>query len=155
MRTSEVHKLAIKLDKLYEKEVNKAVRKAGGAGKAKAVSHDDRDRFCKALFQLKAAEVGRVVEMLDELCPVALDKSAKDEVDLNVDAISNDTYRKVEAYVRDCLTRGEARGDGGGSKRKKARSAEGGGGGGAADAATEADGAADAQEGGGGGQPAQ
>ena len=108
LRDSEVYKQAVKLDKLYEKEVNKAVRKAGGVGKTKSITHEDRDKFCRWLFQLKAPDVGKVVEMVDELCPSALDKSAKDEIDLNVDNITADAYRRIEQYVRDCVARDAA-----------------------------------------------
>lgn len=102
-RTSDIHKAALRLDRQYEREVNKAVRKAGGVGKTRGITSEDRDKFCKYLFQLKAAEVGRVVEIVDELCPSALDKTAKDEVDLNVDSIPGDAYRKIEAYVLEAL----------------------------------------------------
>jgi hypothetical protein len=114
-RTSDIHKSADKLDKFFEKEVNKAVKKAGGQGKTKGITTEERDKFCKALFQLKPIEIGKVLIMLEDLAPNALDKTAKDEIDVNVDLIPGEAYRKVELYVRDLIVSREGTFGGGSS----------------------------------------
>lgn len=73
-RNSDVHKMGIKLEREFEKQVSKAVKKSGGTGKInlKVPSAEEKDKFCKTVYTLRAIELGKIIEMLDELCPSEL-----------------------------------------------------------------------------------
>lgn len=62
---------------------------------------DDKDRFCKQLFALNAMELGKVMELMDDLCPTAIEAVGGDEVDLNVDNIDGNTFKRVDLLVRE------------------------------------------------------
>jgi len=110
-KKSDVYKLAVKLQKGFDKEVSRSPF-AGAAGtiaaapaKSRAPSADEKDKFCKLVFQLRAVDLGRIIELIDELCPQAIERSGKDEIDINVDVIDAASYRKLEALARECASK--------------------------------------------------
>lgn len=62
---------------------------------------DEKDRFCRNLFALNATELGKVMELVDEICPNAIETVGGDEVDLNVDSIDGAAFKRVDAFVKD------------------------------------------------------
>ena len=73
--------------------------------KGKNPTADEKEKFCKSVFQLRATELGKIVELIDELSPRAIERIGKDEIDINVDNIDTATYRKVESIIRDFLSK--------------------------------------------------
>jgi hypothetical protein len=59
-----------------------------------------------------------VVQMLDERCESAIDKTNPDEIEINIDAIDPGTFDAVDKFVKDCLPEGETPKK---SKKKKKR----------------------------------
>lgn len=71
-----------------------------------------------------------MVQILDDNCPKAIEKTSTDEIEVNIDAIDTKTFRTVEQFVLECLPQGAAKGarkkkrPTDTSKAKKARTAE-------------------------------
>ena len=134
-KKSEVYKQAIKLQKFFDKELIKQKTSSGTGGssergadksgsgaiqvvRSKAPTSEEKDKFCKLIFQLKAADLGRVVELIDELCPNVIERTGRDEIDINVDTIDTASYRKLEALARELASNQK---DGGGAMNKRKR----------------------------------
>ncbi|KAH9261540.1 hypothetical protein BASA81_000196 [Batrachochytrium salamandrivorans] len=78
-----------------------ATPKAPAMPTIKAPGVDDKDRFCRQLFALNAIELGKVMELMDDLCPTAIEAVGGDEVDLNVDNIDGNTFKRIDLLVRE------------------------------------------------------
>ena len=74
--------------------------------------------------------MGRLVSQIDEMCEQALDTSNPDEIEINIDTIDPVTFRKVDAYVKECISKDAGKkkakrksevGAAGGADAKKAR----------------------------------
>jgi hypothetical protein len=138
---SDVYKQATKLQKAFDKEIAKMKGSSTSTpgpsiagtpappptsappstAKSKVPTGEERDRFCKIIFQLRAIDVGKIVEMLDELCPNAIERAGKDEIDINVDVIDAATYRKLEAFAKDCSLKDSANNQTTSTQSKKKR----------------------------------
>lgn len=67
------------------------------------VSLEDKRSFAKSLYKLTKDEVGKILVTLDEKCPAALVKNgAEDEVELNVDKISQDVFTELVQFANQC-----------------------------------------------------
>jgi len=120
-------KLAKKFQKLFEKQVNKALGGAdgegGSGGKNKAPTPEEKAKFCRNIYNISPQQLGRILQQLDEKCVRALDKSNPNEIELNIDAIDGETFRSLEEFVKDCLSK-KASSDA--AKAKKRKLGEGG-----------------------------
>ncbi|KAF0699909.1 Aste57867_9549 [Aphanomyces stellatus] len=58
------------------------------------------------IYKISSKDLGIVVEMLEERCPKALDKSNADELELNIDMIDAKTFKEVDAFIKDCVPGG-------------------------------------------------
>ncbi len=80
--------MAMKMEKFFEKEVAK-MKKAeaemllgtsvgGMASKnVRPPSLEEKEKFCKSLFQLNASDVGSIIAIVDHYCPAVLNKVRK------------------------------------------------------------------------------
>lgn len=131
-KKAEVYKQAVKLQKCFERELAKirphdstppvasfsaasqsvtgTAATASLAKGSKQPTTDEKDRFCRMLFQLSAGELGKLIENLDEMCPGAIERIGTDEIDLIVDSIDATSYRKLEAGAKDMLAREQGTG---------------------------------------------
>ena len=50
--------------------------------------------------------MGAIVQLLEEQCPKALDKSSPDELDIVIDHIDNKTFRDLEKFVLEKVPEG-------------------------------------------------
>jgi len=153
--SSEVYKQARRLDRLYQRELEKKLHPSAtinmfrpaqaphpsaattvatttttstsaGMPPERAKSHmklpsaDEKDKLCKNIFKLRATELGEVVQIIDQLCPSALNKVGNDEIDIDMDELDAVGFRKIDAYVRECVNKASSNE----SKRRKAEEAE-------------------------------
>lgn len=122
---SEFHQLSLEFSRRFEEEFLKVKQAAGG------VSDDEGERptiaektlFSQNIYKIDSVQLGRVVELLDEKCESAIDKTNPSEIEINIDAIDASTFDGLDRYVRDCLgesKKGKKRkADGSGSSKKK------------------------------------
>ena len=110
---SEVYKMAVRLEKIFDREYAKMTGKTK-AGGPRPVSDDEKDRLCKLLYTLDAAALGKVVSLVDELSPSSVEHSDVDELDINLDLVDPVSFRKIEALAKELFAAAEA--DDSGSK---------------------------------------
>ncbi|RLN52671.1 hypothetical protein BBJ28_00022210 [Nothophytophthora sp. Chile5] len=55
--------------------------------------------FGQNIYKVAGKDLGALVEMLEEQCPKALDKSSPDELEIVVDNIDSKTFRDLEKFV--------------------------------------------------------
>jgi hypothetical protein len=86
------------------------------------VSLEDKRSFAKSLYKLTKDELGKILVTLDEKCPAALVKNGtEDEVELNVDKISQDVFTELVVFANACQANNSNKtksGGGGGNKSK-------------------------------------
>eukprot|EP00545_Synedropsis_sp_CCMP1620_P008386 CAMPEP_0119013260 /NCGR_PEP_ID=MMETSP1176-20130426/8253_1 /TAXON_ID=265551 /ORGANISM="Synedropsis recta cf, Strain CCMP1620" /LENGTH=220 /DNA_ID=CAMNT_0006966341 /DNA_START=92 /DNA_END=754 /DNA_ORIENTATION=- len=74
-----------------------------GGASSDVVSLEEKRSFAKSLYKLTKDELGKIVVTLDEKCPAALVKNAtEDEVELNVDKISQEVFSEIVSYAKTC-----------------------------------------------------
>lgn len=127
---SDFYKLAESLSKRFEDKYAKLVKELNlqtpQNGKAAAEpTLDEKRAFAKSLYKISKEELGKVIVDLDKGCPNAITKnSAEDQVEINVDNITPESFQSVMAYVTRCIADSggnKKKKSGGGSKAKKAR----------------------------------
>ena len=65
----------------------------------------DKTRFSHAIYHITPEEMGVLVEKLDAMCPDAIDKTTKEEIEISIDMIDAHTFRELDRYVRECLAK--------------------------------------------------
>lgn len=84
---------------------------------------DDRIKLSYDLFKVDNMELGKVLTIIEQLCPDALNRrAAEDEVLINIDMMTPQCFHEVSAFLTGCKT-------------KKKRASTGGEGGSSADVA--------------------
>jgi hypothetical protein len=63
----------------------------------------EKTRFSHAIYRMTPEEMGVLLEKIDRLCPDAIDKNTKEEIEINIDKIDARTFRELDRYVRECL----------------------------------------------------
>jgi hypothetical protein len=128
---SDFYKLAQNLSKKFEDKYTKLLKELNvqSPQKGKTAAEptlEEKRAFAKNLYKISKEELGKVIVDLDTGCPDAITKnSAEDQVEINVDNITPESFQSVMAYVTKCVADGGGRkkkGANGGSKAKKARS---------------------------------
>ena len=66
---------------------------------------DEKKKFSHDIYRLKQEQLGLLVEMLDNLCPDAIEKS--NEININIDAISPRVFRECASQVEVWLQRAD------------------------------------------------
>lgn len=116
---SDFYKLADGLSKKFEdkyaklsKELNVTSPPPGKA--AMAPTLEEKRAFAKNLYKISKEQLGKVIVDLDVTCPESITKnSAEDQVEINVDNISPESFVSVNAFVTKCVS------DSGGGRKKK------------------------------------
>jgi bromodomain-containing factor 1 len=146
---SDVYLMADKLKKLFEKKIGKL--KSSGEGQVKdevgatndkssmkgpdksrlshgdkevvkEVTRSDRLKFAQCIQQLSPEQLGRLVEMIQNECPMALNEgnggenSANEEIEIELNTIDDANFNIFFTYVNSCLNGAE---NGTGSSMKK------------------------------------
>lgn len=104
---SDFYILAQNLSKKFEDKFTKVLADHAlappSAGGASEVSLEEKRSFAKSLYKLTKDELGKILVTLDEKCPAALVKNAtEDEVELNVDKISQEVFGELVQYAAQC-----------------------------------------------------
>eukprot|EP00551_Chaetoceros_affinis_P008380 CAMPEP_0203673614 /NCGR_PEP_ID=MMETSP0090-20130426/13246_1 /ASSEMBLY_ACC=CAM_ASM_001088 /TAXON_ID=426623 /ORGANISM="Chaetoceros affinis, Strain CCMP159" /LENGTH=228 /DNA_ID=CAMNT_0050539309 /DNA_START=99 /DNA_END=788 /DNA_ORIENTATION=+ len=97
---------------------------SSGRGAAPVPTLDEKRTFAKNLYKISKEELGKVIVDLDAGCPEAITKnSAEDQVEINVDNITPESFQSVNTYVSKCVSdaSGRKKKSTGGNKTKKAR----------------------------------
>ncbi|KAG6609253.1 Transcription initiation factor TFIID [Phytophthora cinnamomi] len=100
---SDLYLLADELAKKFEDRVKTMKLDVGPVPKADksipAPSLEEKIHFSQNIYKVAPKDLGSIVELLEEQCPKALDKSSPDELDIVVDNIDNKTFRDLEKFV--------------------------------------------------------
>ena len=129
---SDFYKLAQSLSKRFEDKYSKLLKElniqaphdadangSGGNGSAKVVPEptlEEKRTFARHLYKISKEQLGKVIVDLDNDCAKAITKnSAEDQLEINVDNIDPEPFRKVMAYVTECVSNSNSR------KKKTAR----------------------------------
>ncbi|KAE8893156.1 hypothetical protein PF005_g17279 [Phytophthora fragariae] len=100
---SDLYLLADELTKKFEDRVKTMKLDVGPVPKADksipAPSLEERIYFSQNIYKVAPKDLSSIVELLEEQCPKALDKSSPDELDIVVDNIDNKTFRDLEKFV--------------------------------------------------------
>ena len=65
----------------------------------------EKTRFSHALYRITPEEMCVLVEKLDDMCPDAIDKTTKEEIEISIDKIDARTFRELDRYVNECLAK--------------------------------------------------
>ncbi|EGZ28621.1 hypothetical protein PHYSODRAFT_537316 [Phytophthora sojae] len=107
---SDLYLLADELAKKFEDRVKAMKLDVGPVPKADksipAPSLEEKIYFSQNIYKVAPKDLGSIVELLEEQCPKALDKSSPDEVDIVVDNIDNKTFRDLEKFVMEKVPEG-------------------------------------------------
>ena len=116
-------KMAKKMQKMFERELGKhlGVTADGTVAGAKAPTAEEKAKFCRNIYNISPHQLGKILQQVDEKCAGALDKSDPNEIELNIDVIDGATFRALEEFVKDCLSK-KASSE---AARKKRKLAEG------------------------------
>lgn len=118
---SDFYLLAENMSKKFEDKFGKLLKDLNITEKAlsNAIPEptlDEKKLFAKRLYKISKEELGKVIIDLDNICPSAITKnSAEDQVEINVDNISAEAFKKVMEFVTNCV-------DSNGRKKKSASS---------------------------------
>ena len=74
-------------------------------GWPKDLSVEERTAFSHKIYRIKQEELGVLVAKLDAMCPDAIDKTTKEEIEISIDMIDAHTFRELDRYVRECLAK--------------------------------------------------
>ncbi|RHY10959.1 hypothetical protein DYB37_004414 [Aphanomyces astaci] len=102
---SDLWTVADDLTKLFDEKMKELKLDAGGPS-SKASSSYASHVIPQDIYKISSKDLGIVVDMLEELCPKALDKQNADELELNVDAIDAKTFKEIDAFIKDCVPGG-------------------------------------------------
>ena len=101
---SEYWNLARKFDKLFDDKFKK-VKGAQAFAKAKDPTREEKTQLAQNVYKISSEQLGRIVRILDENCERCIDKSSSDDmIEINVDLIDANTFRRVSDYVAECLS---------------------------------------------------
>mmetsp|Transcript_23563 Transcript_23563/g.33769 ORF Transcript_23563/g.33769 Transcript_23563/m.33769 type:complete len:217 (-) Transcript_23563:1069-1719(-) len=107
---SDFYVLASNLEGKWDERFNKLcqdhnlINSAGTSGASSpTITLEQKRTFAKALYKLSKEELGKVLVDLDSKCPQALIKNnSEDEVELNVDKITPETFKDLMNYCDTC-----------------------------------------------------
>ena len=74
-------------------------------GWPKDLSVEERTAFSHKIYRIKQEELGVLVAKLDAMCPDAIDKTTKEEIEISIDKIDVRTFRELNRYVNECLAK--------------------------------------------------
>ena len=138
---SDFYKLAESLQKKWEEKYTKLLQECSpvsgsnaaaaattatatatsSSSKTDKVPLTEKRNFAKTLYQISKEDLGRVLVELEQKCPAALVRSAKEEsVEINVDNISSTVLQELQAFLQ--TANKKAKKSGGGSSSKKPKS---------------------------------
>ncbi|KAL3666533.1 hypothetical protein V7S43_008166 [Phytophthora oleae] len=107
---SDLYLLADELAKKFEDRVKTMKLDVGPVPKADksipAPSIEEKVHFSQNVYKVDPKDLGAIVQLLEEQCPKALDKSSPDELDIVVDHIDNKTFRDLEKFVLEKVPEG-------------------------------------------------
>ena len=125
---SEFHTLSLEFSRRFEEAFLQVKEAAGGEDFDDGGEHPtiaEKTQFSQNIYKIDSVQLGRVVELLDEKCEAAIDKTNPNEIEINIDAIDAKTFDMLDQYVRECLgetkkgKKRKAGGAGGAGKKKK------------------------------------
>lgn len=142
---SDFYKLAQSLSKRFEDKYTKLLKElniqiptksgAGDGGGSGAGSSngpavvvpeptlEEKRAFARHLYKISKEQLGKVIVDLDNECSKAITKnSAEDQLEINVDNIDPEPFRKVMAYVSECVGNSNTRKKKGGREGKSKKS---------------------------------
>ena len=109
---SEFYKLAQSLSKRFEDKYAKLLKelnlqspvKGEQTGPAPQPTLEEKRTFAKNLYRITKEELGKVIVDLDNQSPKAITKNtAEDQVEINVDEITPESFQNVSAFVEKCI----------------------------------------------------
>ncbi|CAI5744538.1 unnamed protein product [Peronospora destructor] len=107
---SDLYLLADELAKKFEDRVKTMKLDVGPVPKAdKSIpspSLEEKIYFSQNIYKVAPEDMGAIVQLLEEQCPKALDKSSPDELDIVIDHIDNKTFRDLEKFVLEKVPKG-------------------------------------------------
>ncbi|KAJ0401508.1 hypothetical protein P43SY_009368 [Pythium insidiosum] len=105
---SDLYLLADDLSKKFEDKVKSMKLDVGPRADRSipAPTVEEKLAFGQNIYKLVGKDLGLVVEILEEQCPKALDKSSPDEVDIVIDSIDNKTFRDLFKLVQEKVPEG-------------------------------------------------
>uniref|UniRef100_M4BT36 Bromo domain-containing protein n=1 Tax=Hyaloperonospora arabidopsidis (strain Emoy2) TaxID=559515 RepID=M4BT36_HYAAE len=107
---SDLYLLADDLAQKFEDRVKTMKLDVGPVSRADksipAPSLEEKIYFSQNIYKVAPKEMGAIVQLLEEQCPKALDKSSPDELDIVIDHIDNKTFRDLEKFVLEKVPEG-------------------------------------------------
>lgn len=63
----------------------------------------DKMEFSRLLYKLRLEDLGQIILQLDSYCPAAIERTAEDNVDVNIDAIDSHVFWSVFETVQEMM----------------------------------------------------
>ncbi|TMW68682.1 hypothetical protein Poli38472_006150 [Pythium oligandrum] len=105
---SDLYMLADDLSKKFEDKV-KSLKLDVGPRPDRSIpapSTDEKIEVSLNIYKIASKDLAALVDLLEEQCPKALDKSSPDELEIVIDSIDNKTFRDVHKFVLDKVPEG-------------------------------------------------
>jgi hypothetical protein len=105
-----VHEAARKLQSLAEKRFSELLRESGeGLGmfdsKPKEVTFEMKQELVANTHELTPKELYGIVYIITQNCPMAMDTTGDEEVEIDIDTLDHDAFVLVDRYIKDCLAK--------------------------------------------------
>lgn len=73
---------------------------------SRAPTLEEKIYFSQNIYKITGRDLAAIIDLLEEQCPKALDRSSVDEVDIVVDSIDHKTFRDLEKLVAEKVPEG-------------------------------------------------
>lgn len=100
---SKVYAHAKALTEYFESQWSSIVRQFGDEDLERPPTNDEMREWAERCHRISPDELGKIVNLLDQLCPNALIKKVEtNEVEINVDLVSGRAFREVLKILDEC-----------------------------------------------------
>jgi len=70
----------------------------------------EKKTFSHNIYHITADELGKVVQILDQRCDSCIRKIDSDDIEIDIDAISAETFWEVDAFVSNVIAASKSKG---------------------------------------------
>ncbi|KAA0171870.1 hypothetical protein FNF28_00505 [Cafeteria roenbergensis] len=108
---SEYFEIAKRLKKLFQQKFSKIAASAGiRTDEHRAPTLAEKKTFSHNIYHITADELGKVVQILDQRCDSCIRKIDSDDIEIDIDAISAETFWEVDAFVSNVIAASKSKG---------------------------------------------
>lgn len=85
---------------------DKKRKKSDVASKSKSALYQEKVKFAQYVDKLSSIQLGKIVEIIQNRCPTALNEEHEADLEIEVDNIDKATLQALNSYAETCVTSG-------------------------------------------------